>query len=755
MFEQEGKPNKLGSVTGTHLIGSRVSAPLATFEHVYVLPMLSISMSKGTGVVTSVPSDAPDDFAVLREFQKKKALREKYNLTDEMVMAFSPVEIIEIPGYSKLSAKKAVEDMKINSMNDKNKLVLAKEMVYNKGFYEGVMLVGECKGMNVEKAKPIVKAKMIEDGQAVKYFEPEKRVVSRSGDECVVALCDQWYIAYGKEEQMKKIMAYIESSEFNGYAKNVVNMFSKTLEWLREWGCSRTYGMGTRMPWDEQYLIESLSDSTIYMSYYTIAHFLQGDMNGSTPGLLDIKSDQLSDAEYDYIFLGLGEPDNLLIEKSKLITMRESFQYWYPYDLRCSAKDLIKNHLTMSLYNHEFVFNTFAVDKDSKNYLPKGYYCNGYVNIDNQKMSKSLGNFFSLREIVDKYSADAVRLTLANGGDTIEDANIVMKEFDMAILKLTTLEQWMEEHFKLMEHMREDSTEDTEFFDKVFENQMNELIIESYNAYDRILFRDVLKNAFFNFISIKEEYLINCGTRGMRRDLFQKYMLNQVAIMSPLTPHFSEIMFDNYLMPLIKEKVFSEMETMPANVNELSFPMRDLQDLDNSILKKYRYLQKVSNSIRGSYDKIKKKKKHTQIKSVNVMIRSNYLDWQQTVMNYFVDKEIVLNEKNKCVSPAWQKDFKNMFVGDQKPLMKKAMEYANYILTQYVVEGKQVFDVNNTVDEKSLLGDNRNFVFRDISTQFDMNIRNVEELTKEEEKKLGKFLTSCVPMNPYLCFEFN
>ena len=30
--------------------------------------------------------------------------------------------------------------------------------------------------------------------EAVKYMEPEKKVVSRSADECVVALCDQWYV---------------------------------------------------------------------------------------------------------------------------------------------------------------------------------------------------------------------------------------------------------------------------------------------------------------------------------------------------------------------------------------------------------------------------------------------------------------------------------------------------------------------------------------------------------------------------------
>lgn len=34
--------------------------------------------------------------------------------------------------------------------------------------------------------------------------------------------------------------------------------------------------LGTKLPWDENWLIESLSDSTIYMAYYTIAHFLQG-----------------------------------------------------------------------------------------------------------------------------------------------------------------------------------------------------------------------------------------------------------------------------------------------------------------------------------------------------------------------------------------------------------------------------------------------------------------------------------------------
>ena len=41
-----------------------------------------------------------------------------------------------------MAAVKLVEEMKIQSQKDKDKLAEAKDKVYLKGFYEGVMLVG-------------------------------------------------------------------------------------------------------------------------------------------------------------------------------------------------------------------------------------------------------------------------------------------------------------------------------------------------------------------------------------------------------------------------------------------------------------------------------------------------------------------------------------------------------------------------------------------------------------------------------------
>lgn len=49
-------------------------------------------------------------------------------------------------------------------------------------------------------AKPMIQQDMVQSGDIVLYSEPERQVISRSGDDCVVALCDQWYLAYGQDD---------------------------------------------------------------------------------------------------------------------------------------------------------------------------------------------------------------------------------------------------------------------------------------------------------------------------------------------------------------------------------------------------------------------------------------------------------------------------------------------------------------------------------------------------------------------------
>ncbi len=166
--------------------------------------MLTIRDDKGTGVVTSVPSDSPDDYAALNDLKKKPALRHKYSLSDDMVLPFEPVRhvttfnvrlrcdfniliwriffkvpIIEVPGFGNLSAVIACEKLKVNSQNDREKLQEAKEMVYLKGFYDGIMEVGEFKGKKVQEIKKALQKQLLDTNRAVLYHEPDKPIVSR------------------------------------------------------------------------------------------------------------------------------------------------------------------------------------------------------------------------------------------------------------------------------------------------------------------------------------------------------------------------------------------------------------------------------------------------------------------------------------------------------------------------------------------------------------------------------------------------
>ncbi|XP_055958771.1 leucine--tRNA ligase, cytoplasmic [Patella vulgata] len=142
--KNNGQVDILVELIGQDILGIKLSGPLTSYKVIYTLPMLTIKEDKGTGVVTSVPSDAPDDFAALRDLKKKEALREKYGIKDEMVLPFEPVPIIDVPEFGTLSAVTACENLKIQSQNDRDKLQEAKEMVYMKGFYEGVLVVKGC-----------------------------------------------------------------------------------------------------------------------------------------------------------------------------------------------------------------------------------------------------------------------------------------------------------------------------------------------------------------------------------------------------------------------------------------------------------------------------------------------------------------------------------------------------------------------------------------------------------------------------------
>lgn len=60
--------------------------------------------------------------------------------------------------------------------------------------HDQVLTVGPHAGKKVQDAKKLIQSEMVASGEAVLYQEPERTVTTRSGDQCVVALTDQWWV---------------------------------------------------------------------------------------------------------------------------------------------------------------------------------------------------------------------------------------------------------------------------------------------------------------------------------------------------------------------------------------------------------------------------------------------------------------------------------------------------------------------------------------------------------------------------------
>ncbi|GJM94152.1 hypothetical protein PR202_ga10770 [Eleusine coracana subsp. coracana] len=225
--------------TDVFILTARAALNLA-YQHLSRIPEKPTCLYKGTGIVTSVPSDSPDDFMALRDPATKPALRDKYGVKDECVPN-DVVPIIHIPEFGLKSAEKVCLDLKIKSQNDREKLAEAKRMTYLKGFTDGTMIIGEFSGRKVQEAKPLIKHKLLKEGTTVLYNEPEKKVMSRSGDECVVALTDQWYITYGEAEWKQQAAKCLDA--MNTFSAETCNGFEHTLGWLNQWACSSSFGI--------------------------------------------------------------------------------------------------------------------------------------------------------------------------------------------------------------------------------------------------------------------------------------------------------------------------------------------------------------------------------------------------------------------------------------------------------------------------------------------------------------------------------
>ncbi|MDP8002704.1 MAG: leucine--tRNA ligase, partial [Caldisphaera sp.] len=509
-----------GKVDSKELIGKKVLNPINN-KHVIILPASFVIPDEGTGIVMSVPAHAPYDFIALEDLKKNSNILNKFGIDKEEILNLEPIVIIKTNELDKeIPAKIVIRKYKVKDQEDIEQLEKATKELYAKEYYNGIMIneLGKFSGKKVAEVKDEIEDYLIKMNAAVKIYTLPSKVYCRCGARTHVKFVEnQWFLLYGNEQWKNKAKELVSLMRF--YPENARNEFLQLIDWLDDWAFTHMNELGTSLPWDKDWVIESLSDSTIYMAYYTISHYIQGKLDES----------KLTPELFDYIFLGKGDIDQISskigLDKEIINKMRNEFLYWYPVDLRISGKDLIQNHLLFYIFHHAAIFD--------KSKWPKGIGINGWVLFNGEKMSKSTGNFITLRQALESWGADATRWAevLAGADSGFDDANF---ETNVATKAVDELNLWLKQVSEEYNKGRNERLN----IDDWFESVLNKTIRDVTKFMEETKFKSAIIKAYYDLQNNYRWYIKR--VKIPNKQIVNKYLEAITLMIAPIVPHVAE-----------------------------------------------------------------------------------------------------------------------------------------------------------------------------------------------------------------------
>jgi leucyl-tRNA synthetase len=506
-----------GEIIGSDLVG-KYAVTLHDEKEIPILEADFVDPAMGTGIVMSVPAHAPKDYQALMDLKEKK---------QELALKIEPIPIIITEGYGEIPAKDICERFGISDQSDE-RLDEVTEELYLKEFTSGKLneRCKDFKNIKVEFGRDQIRDWLIENKQLEKFPVIENGPIKcRCGTECVVKiLTNQWFLNYGDEEWKDKARNCFD--KMNILPNKIRTEFKEVIDWLHERACARQQGLGTKLPWDKDWIVESLSDSVIYMAYYTISKFV----NDGT-----ITPENLTKEFFDYVFLDKGDISQVS-ETSKtseeiISKVKNEFQYFYPVDSRHSGRDLVQNHLSFFVLNHVAIFD--------EKYWPQEIVVNGSVMMNGSKMSKSMGNIIPLRTAIKDHGADPIRLAIISSAELLQDADFNMESVSGIQNKLESL-------IDDCSRLKVDKIGTLEAEDRWILSKTQHMIFEVTESIEKMRLREALHDILFSFESDLTWYSkrVNAKNRENISGILHQINSTRVAMLSPFAPHITEEMWE-------------------------------------------------------------------------------------------------------------------------------------------------------------------------------------------------------------------
>lgn len=676
-------------INGKDIIGKKAKNPV-TGEEVLILPASFVNPENGSGIVMSVPAHAPYDYLALQDL-KNTNLKE-YGIQD--ISYIKPISLIKVDGYGEYPAIDVVHQLKVKHQNDP-KAEEATKLVYKREFHNGILkeVTGRYAGMRVSEIKEVITKDLISEKKAEIFYEFSKQpVICRCGTMCVIKMVkDQWFLNYSNEEWKKQVYRCLESMCIIPPELGVE--FENKVEWLKDKACARRKGLGTRLPWDKAWIIESLADSTIYMSYYIIAKYLD-----------KIRPEQLKEEFFNYVLLGKSMPEEVAyktgIDVDLINKIRNDFLYWYPVDIRSSGKDLIPNHLLFFIFHHTAIF--------PEHQWPRGIAINGFVSLEGEKMSKSKGPLLTLKSAVREYGADITRLYILSTAEHVQDA-------DWRSTEVEATRKQVERFYRMAyEILNSEDEKELKLIDRWMLSRLQHRIKQTTDALEKMQTRRAVQNAFYLLMNDMKWYERR-GGKAVKKQVLNTW----VRLMAPFTPHLCEEIWEQMNKGFVSLVQFPEVN--PALIDKAA--------------------ELAEEIIRNTLKDIEEIIRVTKIKPKRIFIYTS-----QSWKNIALKKAIVMKKQNEIDI----KTLMSQLINNE--LRKHTKEVARFVQKLIVEIQSMDEEVMNSLmqvefDEYSALNQAKQFLSKEVNCE--IIIRRGDTPGYDPKKKSS----SALPMRPAIYIE--
>lgn len=525
---------------GRELIGKTFENPV-NGDKLLILPGWFVDAGQATGVVYSVPAHAPYDWLALKDLQKKPETLQEFGVKPEVVKEIKPISLIKVEGFGEYPAIEIVEKLGVKDQHDP-KAEEATKIIYKKEFHNGILKENcmQYAGKIVKEVKEALIEDFKKQGIADSMYDLPQPVICRCLTPCIVKILqDQWFLRYSDTEWKKKVKEAL--SRMKIYPETATQWFLAVVDWLRDWACARRTGLGTPLPWSPDWIVETLSDSTIYMAFYTINKHIKQQ---------DIKPEALTKEVFNYIFYGTGNIQKISsksgIKTKTLEEMHKEFLYWYPVDLRVSAKELVPNHLTFFLFHHTALF--------PPEQWPRAIGVNGMLMIEGKQMHKSKGNFVTMRKAVEEHGADATRCALLLSAEDMDDP-------DWRSGNVRELQNKLQSFYNFAKNIIKNARKDENgHLERWLMSMLQHRIKDVTENLEQMKTRTALEIAFFEIWNDFRWYIHRKGKAESKT--LKKALKTWLKLLAPFAPHLCEELWSE-----AGEKSFISLSEWPQ-INE-------------------------------------------------------------------------------------------------------------------------------------------------------------------------------------------